>query len=164
MVGDIDMLSLLEILPLHLLEHTWACLCVFFVFFFSSRRRHTRWSGDWSSDVCSSDLSLTSSTFLAARSLCTNFWDSRYLIPSATWNIIVKIFFISRFLRAEKTPLETELCYPWETCNNLHWLSFKLLQKTTGCADTVCNMRHSYFLNMSQICPFIADEETTPSF
>src|SRR5256885_11000709 len=28
----------------------WAC-------FFSSRRRHTRLQGDWSSDVCSSDLS-----------------------------------------------------------------------------------------------------------
>src|SRR5207253_7589037 len=27
-------------------------------FFFSSRRRHTRWPRDWSSDVCSSDLSL----------------------------------------------------------------------------------------------------------
>src|SRR5580704_19101456 len=27
-------------------------------FFFSSRRRHTRWTGDWSSDVCSSDLHL----------------------------------------------------------------------------------------------------------
>src|SRR2546422_6833577 len=26
------------------------------VFFFSSRRRHTRCSRDWSSDVCSSDL------------------------------------------------------------------------------------------------------------
>src|SRR5436189_594091 len=26
-------------------------------FFFSSRRRHTRYIGDWSSDVCSSDLS-----------------------------------------------------------------------------------------------------------
>src|SRR5690348_8699294 len=25
-------------------------------FFFSSRRRHTSWTGDWSSDVCSSDL------------------------------------------------------------------------------------------------------------
>src|SRR5580704_18391758 len=25
-------------------------------FFFSSRRRHTIWTGDWSSDVCSSDL------------------------------------------------------------------------------------------------------------
>src|SRR5256885_8171364 len=30
-------------------------LLVFF-FFFSSRRRHTRLQGDWSSDVCSSDL------------------------------------------------------------------------------------------------------------
>src|SRR5690606_40948258 len=27
-------------------------------FFFSSRRRHTRFSRDWSSDVCSSDLAL----------------------------------------------------------------------------------------------------------
>src|SRR4051812_49498006 len=27
-----------------------------FVFFFSSRRRHTRLTCDWSSDVCSSDL------------------------------------------------------------------------------------------------------------
>src|SRR6516162_11422703 len=26
------------------------------LFFFSSRRRHTRLQGDWSSDVCSSDL------------------------------------------------------------------------------------------------------------
>src|SRR6266436_6376357 len=30
-------------------EHRWC-------FFFSSRRRHTRCSRDWSSDVCSSDL------------------------------------------------------------------------------------------------------------
>src|SRR5256885_5063605 len=29
---------------------------LFFFFFFSSRRRHTRLQGDWSSDVCSSDL------------------------------------------------------------------------------------------------------------
>src|SRR2546429_5960509 len=31
---------------------------VFSYFFFSSRRRHTRCSRDWSSDVCSSDLPL----------------------------------------------------------------------------------------------------------
>src|ERR1039457_7474280 len=31
------------------------CVCMFFCFF-SSRRRHTRLQGDWSSDVCSSDL------------------------------------------------------------------------------------------------------------
>src|SRR5689334_24212058 len=30
--------------------------CGIVVFFFSSRRRHTRWNCDWSSDVCSSDL------------------------------------------------------------------------------------------------------------
>src|SRR5437762_4660924 len=29
---------------------------IYFFFFFSSRRRHTRYIGDWSSDVCSSDL------------------------------------------------------------------------------------------------------------
>src|SRR5256886_11647343 len=29
---------------------------VCFLFFFSSRRRHTRFDCDWSSDVCSSDL------------------------------------------------------------------------------------------------------------
>src|SRR3989454_9472305 len=29
---------------------------LYFFFFFSSRRRHTRLQGDWSSDVCSSDL------------------------------------------------------------------------------------------------------------
>src|SRR5256886_16251397 len=31
-------------------------MCVFF--FFSSRRRHTRFDCDWSSDVCSSDLGI----------------------------------------------------------------------------------------------------------
>src|SRR3712207_8362909 len=31
-------------------------MIVFLFFFFSSRRRHTRYWRDWSSDVCSSDL------------------------------------------------------------------------------------------------------------
>src|SRR5689334_24538931 len=31
-------------------------LTIMIFFFFSSRRRHTRWNCDWSSDVCSSDL------------------------------------------------------------------------------------------------------------
>src|SRR2546430_3554966 len=36
------------------LTSAWAnCVCFFF---FSSRRRHTRFDCDWSSDVCSSDL------------------------------------------------------------------------------------------------------------
>src|SRR2546430_16354632 len=39
-----------------------------FFFFFSSRRRHTRFDCDWSSDVCSSDL--------GSWSACTVCWDS----------------------------------------------------------------------------------------
>src|SRR5690606_41141820 len=35
------------------------------LFFFSSRRRHTRFSRDWSSDVCSSDLNFA--VIMAAR-------------------------------------------------------------------------------------------------
>src|SRR6266513_4060236 len=31
-------------------------MLIIFIFFFSSRRRHTRSKRDWSSDVCSSDL------------------------------------------------------------------------------------------------------------
>src|ERR1022692_3300766 len=44
--------------------------CVACVFFFSSRRRHTRLQGDWSSDVCSSDLecSLPEESILSHRS------------------------------------------------------------------------------------------------
>src|SRR5205807_4310379 len=39
------------------LSATFARMLVFkLLFFFSSRRRHTRLQGDWSSDVCSSDL------------------------------------------------------------------------------------------------------------
>src|SRR5689334_4794377 len=50
-----------------MVRQSFLCLFVSFVcadwdlhlfFFFSSRRRHTRWNCDWSSDVCSSDLAL----------------------------------------------------------------------------------------------------------
>src|SRR5690625_4451835 len=36
--------------------YTYIYIASLFCFFFSSRRRHTRWPRDWSSDVCSSDL------------------------------------------------------------------------------------------------------------
>src|SRR5690606_40226803 len=43
-------------------------------FFFSSRRRHTRFSRDWSSDVCSSDLPSRPSSGAAG--------------PSGTWLLV----------------------------------------------------------------------------
>src|SRR2546430_3621302 len=39
----------------------------YFCFFFSSRRRHTRFDCDWSSDVCSSDLWLQRETLGSTR-------------------------------------------------------------------------------------------------
>src|SRR5207248_7671544 len=41
-----------------------------FFFFFSSRRRHTRSYGDWSSDVCSSDLRIERRPRLVAAQAC----------------------------------------------------------------------------------------------
>src|SRR5688572_30983665 len=41
---------------LFVVEYYVSFILFFIVFFFSSRRRHTRFDCDWSSDVCSSDL------------------------------------------------------------------------------------------------------------
>src|SRR2546430_11723977 len=51
-----------------------AVLC----FFFSSRRRHTRFDCDWSSDVCSSDLGIAFNALFAARRLGTVAYDPRF--------------------------------------------------------------------------------------
>src|SRR5258707_9553638 len=50
------MIILYNISILYILLHLFLFLYYFFFFFFSSRRRHTRYWRDWSSDVCSSDL------------------------------------------------------------------------------------------------------------
>src|SRR5256885_11618150 len=63
--------------------------CVFF--FFSSRRRHTRLQGDWSSDVCTSDLDYvagkeidTSQHYLASVRIQSDshgglYWDAQWM-------------------------------------------------------------------------------------
>src|SRR5256886_1645759 len=43
-------------------------MLIAFSFFFSSRRRHTRFDCDWSSDVCSSDLPFPTRTYTTAQS------------------------------------------------------------------------------------------------
>src|SRR5215208_4594429 len=59
-----------------------------FLFFFSSRRRHTSWPRDWSSDVCSSDLPSSSTRTTRPRSAtwgahCRGSAGRRR--PSASW-------------------------------------------------------------------------------
>src|SRR5260370_21689236 len=46
------------VLLLWLVDSLFEDISVFVFFFFSSRRRHTRFKCDWSSDVCSSDLTV----------------------------------------------------------------------------------------------------------
>src|SRR6266436_4888491 len=75
------------------------------LFFFSSRRRHTRCSRDWSSDVCSSDLA-------AAK-------------PASNWNIAANIageFKGSAFCRCE------EFC----RCLSNHWIDRAALVSADG--------------------------------
>src|SRR2546422_8408201 len=49
-----------------------SCSIMLVFFFFSSRRRHTRCSRDWSSDVCSSDLvKVLDDAFWIKRGFCS---------------------------------------------------------------------------------------------
>src|SRR6266481_9967348 len=52
------------------------------LFLFSSRRRHTTWNCDWSSDVCSSDLKAQS----AAEVMASVEKDKRWVTVAFTWN------------------------------------------------------------------------------
>src|SRR5207248_7556618 len=54
-------------------------------FFFSSRRRHTRSYGDWSSDVCSSDLPAAS---IGHRALAVNLSDLAAMGARAAWALL----------------------------------------------------------------------------
>src|SRR5690625_5928190 len=90
-----------------------------FAFFFSSRRRHTRWPRDWSSDVCSSDLFRESPfagvyppviSFLPSRvksSIAETFLSPDFL-PAASQNILPdrSLFQMRNFSSSEpeKTP------------------------------------------------------------
>src|SRR6266478_1310482 len=56
------------------LEWAGLCLAKKLIFFFSSRRRHTIFDCDWSSDVCSSDLLLPFDRLQAASLLSSFYW------------------------------------------------------------------------------------------
>src|SRR5207253_7397882 len=72
------------------------------LFFFSSRRRHTRWPRDWSSDVCSSDLPFVARELIpvleaqgsdeevAAVSLGASGWQMfwRVTLPNVKWGLL----------------------------------------------------------------------------
>src|SRR5690606_39514569 len=57
--------------------------------FFSSRRRHTRFSRDWSSDVCSSDLTIIEAAAHHAHE--SGGWIAQY----ANWAVLLGAFVTS---------------------------------------------------------------------
>src|SRR5688500_20340934 len=62
------------------------------MFFFSSRRRHTRLQGDWSSDVCSSDLASSTSMRVAREwraTLVRISWKMRNIVVATSMSSLV---------------------------------------------------------------------------
>src|SRR5256885_4150717 len=63
-------------------------LTMFIFFFFSSRRRHTRLQGDWSSDVCSSDLSSPARRSSRRTASCAGEDDAELVAADASHQIV----------------------------------------------------------------------------
>src|SRR5437870_9525801 len=60
---------------------------LYFFFFFSSRRRHTRWPRDWSSDVCSSDLTDISQRKCLCWPRCSKFCSRKMERPESATKV-----------------------------------------------------------------------------
>src|SRR5206468_9303237 len=86
----------------------------FFLFFFSSRRRHTRSDRDWSSDVCSSDLGSVP-LFIA----CVAIWGSTWIAityqlgsvapeASVSYRFLLAAVLLFAYCKARALPLRSE--------------------------------------------------------
>src|SRR5205809_1850637 len=93
-------------------------------FFFSSRRRHTRCSRDWSSDVCSSDLCHEKNVRLKSSLFVYDEYWTRVLgyIPRLLESVILKpgekehlIQDIEKFKRSEERRVGKECRSRWST-------------------------------------------------
>src|SRR5690606_22215630 len=56
-------------------------------FFFSSRRRHTRFSRDWSSDVCSSDLMASANSMVTDSAAASSSWGGGVRVNNGSVNV-----------------------------------------------------------------------------
>src|SRR3712207_7746038 len=76
-------------------------ISVYLFFFFSSRRRHTRYWRDWSSDVCSSDLNCVISILTTLAS--TTLHCSGLVNPKST-NEMKEVFYFQHDYNARNDP------------------------------------------------------------
>src|SRR5256886_10659319 len=66
-------------------------------FFFSSRRRHTRFDCDWSSDVCSSDLNPRKKSIICHPSSLLLL--AKFLFAAKRHSVAAKAYLISRWTK-----------------------------------------------------------------
>src|SRR6267143_4221963 len=71
-------------------------------FFFSSRRRHTRWNCDWSSDVCSSDLATPEHAFIIEERLRTRGLDAPACRAAGRLQVIDAAVALEQFMIGEE--------------------------------------------------------------
>src|SRR5688500_13041969 len=67
---------------------------VIIIFFFSSRRRHMRLQGDWSSDVCSSDLGAVHGAFYPIYLTERVGLDEKWIGQVSNLAVVIEIFFV----------------------------------------------------------------------
>src|SRR2546429_1625656 len=85
---------------LMMIGNLWALL---HYFFFSSRRRHTRCSRDWSSDVCSSDLSVKALLLEEAYEVVDAVNSRDYAaLEDELGDLLFQVVFYSRLAEEEK--------------------------------------------------------------
>src|SRR5205085_7532531 len=91
-----------------------------YYFFFSSRRRHTRFDCDWSSDVCSSDLfSLIILCLVVAyreghpRGQTVPAKDAVRITIDAAWGLITLVIILGGILRSEERRVGKECRSRW---------------------------------------------------
>src|SRR5207249_7192415 len=80
----------------------------FIFFFFSSRRRHTRSKRDWSSDVCSSDLSEGGTVLPNPRGTAPGLW-----IEDARGRFVILLPGVPHEMRSEERRVGKECRTGW---------------------------------------------------
>src|ERR1039457_7671291 len=101
----------------------------FIFFFFSSRRRHTRLQGDWSSDVCSSDLT------------CSND-GTRYGWFASYADTPVGKMVVVIFLRSEERRVGKECRFRW-SADHLKKKKRNLINQFRDVWTLVCGIDHT---------------------
>src|SRR5690606_7471280 len=119
---------------------------LFFFFFFSSRRRHTIFSRDWSSDVCSSDLLLFS---------CMSVFISCSFITFSPSGVGLSTCFCISFAFSTASSADTLKNKNWVGSFNCLQKLEKKLENKSPCLSTRINSLWFFFVGSTvSIFPF----------